>query len=57
MKTIKDVMIHIINQIMLIVNRKNILSLVGSVVIIAELGREDYGLISHNCNREEAETT
>jgi hypothetical protein len=32
-------------------------SLVGSVVIDAELGREDHGSIPRNCDREGAETT
>jgi hypothetical protein len=32
-------------------------SLVGSVVIDAELGREDHGSIPHNCDREGAGTT
>jgi hypothetical protein len=32
-------------------------SLVGSVVIGAELGREDHGSIPHNYDREGAETT
>jgi hypothetical protein len=32
-------------------------SLVGSVVIGAELGREDHGSIPRNCDREGAGTT
>ena len=32
-------------------------SLVGSVVIGAELGREDHGSIPRNCDREGARTT
>jgi hypothetical protein len=32
-------------------------SLVGSVVIDAELGREDHGSIPRNCDREGAGTT
>jgi hypothetical protein len=32
-------------------------SLVGSVVIDVELGREDHGSIPRNYNRKEAETT
>jgi hypothetical protein len=39
---------------------KNIIfyqSLVGSVVIDIELGRENHGSIPHNCDREGAKTT
>jgi hypothetical protein len=32
-------------------------SLVGSVVIGAELGRKYHGSIPHNCDPEEVETT
>jgi hypothetical protein len=32
-------------------------SLVGLVVIDAELDREDHGSIPHNCDREKARTT
>jgi hypothetical protein len=36
-------------------NRKEIF--VGSIVIDAELGREDHGSIPRNCNQEGARTT
>jgi hypothetical protein len=41
------------------INKKKIInqSLVGLVVIGAELGREDYGSIPRNCDREGAGTT
>jgi hypothetical protein len=32
-------------------------SLVSSMVIDVELGREDYGLIPHNCDRKGVGTT
>jgi hypothetical protein len=34
-----------------------IVSLIGSVVIVAEFGREDNCSIPCNCDRKEAETT
>jgi hypothetical protein len=36
-------------------NRKEIF--VGSIVIDAELGREDHGSIPHNCDRKRTGTT
>ncbi|MCI30999.1 hypothetical protein A2U01_0052210 [Trifolium medium] len=38
-------------------NQSDYQSFVGPVVIDAGLGREDHGLISGNCDRDEAGTT
>jgi hypothetical protein len=44
-------------KLLLTKKRNNYQSLVGSVVIGAELGREDHGSIPRNCDREGAGTT